>query len=535
MSFPLAFLQQKIGAMTARTSSVKSFLMQFFLVALFAFIAGSATIALFLTKKAIVLSIIGGILIVLALGFSRNQRLICLWGIIFSAPLDFAKDFKVIAHMGGAGSFSIELVDLFLAPMLIFILRDLVKGFRNKIRFSWVTFYWGGLILLGVITVITGPLRTVAAHEVFRMIKCLILFLIIINELVRVKQFEHVFLALMLGVFAQAVLGICQYVFDLDLGMQLLGETTKARVQFTSEATFIGGEPVYRVGGLLGHPNFLAAFMALLLPIGISIVFTRIKVGHRIFCYISLILGIIVLVLTLSRAGWAAFVVGLIFLNLLFILHPRMKSRYLLSRIVLIGIIFFFIIAFSGKIIQRLYYSDPGALNFRYELIEVAWKMIKEKPIRGFGLNTFVYKMPKYTKYGGPIGVTERFGEEWPVVHNSYLIYWVEQGTIGLILFLGLHICIMKIGFNNMRFCKDNFLSAMNIGCMSGILAIMVDGMASFFVRSPPTGRVFWIVAAIIIAINYRNRSNRLSSSSHLEPSIEQLEPNLAPRLSGQE
>jgi hypothetical protein len=48
-----------------------------------------------------------------------------------------------------------------------------------------------------------------------------------------------------------------------------------------------------------------------------------------------------------------------------------------------------------------------------------------------------------------------------------------------------------------------------NLGAACGVIAIMVDGLASFFTRVPAQGRMFWIVAAIIIAADRWNRRNR--------------------------
>ena len=39
--------------------------------------------------------------------------------------------------------------------------------------------------------------------------------------------------------------------------------------------------------------------------------------------------------------------------------------------------------ALSGPILQRLFQSDPGAVEARFHLAETAWKMIQDRPVLG--------------------------------------------------------------------------------------------------------------------------------------------------------
>ena len=52
------------------------------------------------------------------------------------------------------------------------------------------------------------------------------------------------------------------------------------------------------------------------------------------------------------------------------------------------------------------------------------------------------------------------------------------------------------------------FKIAVNMGAFCGIVSLLVDGMASFFIRVPAPNRVFWIVVALIVGINYWNKRN---------------------------
>ncbi|MEC3947382.1 hypothetical protein [Sphingobium sp. HWE2-09] len=63
-----------------------------------------------------------------ALWASGNPQLACLWGVGLTAPLGVAKRFHPMPHMGGAGAYSIEAVDLFLLALFLFQWRDRARG-----------------------------------------------------------------------------------------------------------------------------------------------------------------------------------------------------------------------------------------------------------------------------------------------------------------------------------------------------------------------------------------------------------------------
>ena len=411
------------------------------------------------------------------------------------------------------GAYTINLADLFLIPLVLYIARDHFEGRRPRIRTSGLVICWGAMIGLGMLNMLLGPYRHIAGHEVFRMLKCLVLFLVIANEVQRPKQFIHVFSALAIGIAFQSMVAMIQFAFRANLGLQFLGEATEESIKYASETTYRGASNVFRVGGLMGHPNLMAAYLALLLPMCLSVVFSRVNALLKAGAVVAVAAGSAALLLTLSRTGWISFAIGFVSLLLLSFMHPILRRRYFLVRAGLIVATAVAALAFSGPIVKRFTQSDPGALSFRYEWNQVAWKMIKEKPIMGFGLNSFVFNMPKYTRYAGPQKMTERFGRNWPVVHNIYLLTWAEQGTIGFLWFLALNIYLLWLAFKNAKNVRDLTLYTMNIGLMSGLIALMVDGLGSFFVRNPSCGRVFWIVAALIVAIYYREQENRAAEA----------------------
>lgn len=495
-----------------------------------ALVAAGLVIGMFETTKTVAALVVGTLGLVILFLASGNHRLFCLWAVVIMAPITLAKNFALLPHMGGAGSFSIEPIDPFMLLLIFFMLRDKARGYGHEIRFSPLALWWGGMIALGLVNAAFGPMRIAAAEEVVRMVKCYLIFFVIVNEVVRVRRFYHLVAAIALGIALQSCTGIVQGLFRTSLGLQALGEATQETIQITSQATYAGGgNSGFRINGLLGHPNLLAAYLSMFLPLCIALLFGRIPVKVRILLGGITSLGLLALIMTLSRTGWLTFGVAFLVLFGLSFVHPRLRRRFLFARVTAIVGLVLVVVAFMPQITKRLYDSDPGALNFRYEWMDVAWQMVLEKPLTGFGLNTFIYHLPGRTRYGGVAGMNDALGKDWPAVHNVWLLTWSEQGTLGFICFAGMHFYLLAVGLRNTRCYYNDVLFAVNLGCLCGVVSIMIDGISSIYVRSPAPARMFWVLAGLMVAVDYWNRANAPRRLAGTAAPANQAEP--APQL----
>jgi O-antigen ligase len=365
------------------------------------------------------------------------------------------------------------------------------------------------LIFLGAFAVLLGPYRQLASFEVLRMAKCWLLFVVIINECVREKHFQCVLLALVANVAANIAVAAAQFVLKRELGLQPLGEASEVSTLGANLGVY--GTPdssVYRVGGLLGHANLLSAYLALLLPILLGQIFTNHTRRMKLLLAAVSGGGLICLILTLSRSGWVSFAVAVLVLTAALFALPALRKRHMLLKAGFISSLVAALAVASGPIIRRLTESDPGALDFRREWVGVAWDMVKDRPVFGVGLNSFIYNLLEFAPYDAH-KMSEIFGDLWPAVHNIYMLVWSEQGTLGLLLFAALHVNLFWIGIRNLRYRGlSEKVYLLNIGAMCGILAIMIDGLSSFYVRVPGPARAFWVVVGLLVAAHYWNARN---------------------------
>ncbi|MBA4089098.1 MAG: hypothetical protein C0494_00720 [Sphingobium sp.] len=438
---------------------------------------------------------------------SGNPRLACLWGVGLTAPLGIAKRFHPMPHMGGAGAYTIEVVDLFLLALFLFQCRDTLHG-GTRHRIPGLAYCWIAMILLGLLDAITGPYRQLALVEAVQMAKSLALFLLLLGELTRVRRFMHLFASLCCGLLLQAAVGIAQYAKKGDIGLQFLGEATMTTLEYANRATYMDGGATFRIGGLLGHPNILAGFIAMGAPMLLALLMTRLPFSRKAAIGAVLATALLALLLTLSRSGWLAFALAAPIVIGLMLHDRRSRRRALAGSLVALAFGLIAALAAAPAILRRFTQSDPGAVDFRWEWMGVAWDMVRDHPLLGVGVNSFVQHLPGRTAYGGTEALTRTFGANWPVVHDIYLLIWTEQGTIGFACFLLLLIGLLRTGWRNAIRCADPWLHALNVGALAGLCANLLDGFGSFFLRQMPGARLFWIIAAIIVAIDVWQRRN---------------------------
>ncbi len=466
------------------------------------------TVALFQVKWVYTVPLVAATIAPLLIYASRNPRLFFLVGLVFTAPLGLSINLRPHAHMGGAHALSINLCDFFLVPVLVFLARDFYLGYRRDFRFSSVSAWWLGLIVLGLVSMVSNPYREMAGLEIVRMIKCWLLFLVIVNECVREKHFRYVVGALVANAGVNIVVAFIQFALGRTLGLQPLGEGSDISTLGANMGVYAGPTEIFRVMGLAGHANLFSAYLAMLLPIFISQIFTDYRLPTRLLLAVVSTAGLVCLGLTLSRSGWASFALSGGCLMIALFTLPELRQRHLAIKVGMLGAGVAVLIAGSGMIIRRITESDPGALDFRIEWVGIAWKMVQANPVLGIGLNSFIYHLPDFAPYSVP-RLYELFGEVFPVVHNTYMIVWSEQGTLGLLLFLAMHANILWIAVKNLSYRGlSDRIYLISIASACGVLAIMVDYLSSFFIRVQAFGRVYWIVVGLLVATHYWNKRN---------------------------
>lgn len=289
------------------------------------------------------------------------------------------------------------------------------------------------------------------------------------NDKARIRRVFWVFLAVSLFSYIN---GIFQGVFGFD---------------FMRHRQLIKDDYLRRISAGFVHPNDFAAYIITVLPLSFMFLLPQRKRWQRLLLIAISLLGFYCLLRTSSRGAWFGFLVGLA----VFIFYYNRKLLLLLP------LVFLLIMAVSPDGFRRvaLVFSNEQSTGWeRMQLWKGTWAMIKERPVLGFGINTFSRNFPKYKPADYP---------DLRYAHNCYLQMWSEIGLIGLGVFLSL---IGSLAFsvikNLKRKARMGFEGVFLLALFSGYIGFLVHAALDTNLYSLVLYCLFWVVCACLVSLN---------------------------------
>ncbi len=270
-------------------------------------------------------------------------------------------------------------------------------------------------------------------------------------------------------------------------------------------------QPWVRVPSTLAHPNLLAAYLALVMPVTAAFATEPdTRRHHRLAAVLLLLAQGACLVFTYSRAGWLAALtgLGLFALAQLWLLGRRrwaggLAFTALLVLLLLLGL----------SLRPPLPGSAPHALQtltslFRWQGATVqirllGWRAgleaLAERPWLGYGPATFHLILPRFLPPQlAPFGGAGALGGR---PHNVYLEVALESGLIGLGLFVGLLglLLVPPVTALRQRRVPSGAEGPLLAALVGSLVANLVTYVFSF--ESVTSAVLFWTLAGMAHAI----------------------------------
>ncbi len=239
------------------------------------------------------------------------------------------------------------------------------------------------------------------------------------------EKILHLFL--ILGSF-ESLLSISQFITQKSLGLNKLGEQVIASNLSGISKIIVNGETYIRSYGTFPHPNLLSAFLLTTLAFGTYLFIRAGSLRIRILLGISILINIIGLTLTFSRAAFLGFFVFCTILFLILYFKGLWDRKVSVALIIICGSIFLSLIIFKPFLLTRATINDNASLE-RIFYTKIGLKIIKTHPVIGDGLGQSVLDMQTYSPIKLP---------PWQIqpVHNYFILAAAEIGIVGAGLFL---------------------------------------------------------------------------------------------------
>lgn len=350
---------------------------------------------------------------------------------------------------------------------------------------------------VAIISILQGGNLLFGAFDLFALLGSIALFVYASSELRTKRELQIVLTALFITVVMQGLIAAGQHLTHSSLGLEFFGAYARLEAQ-------TGLTPLTRVGGTIGHPNALARFFDLLLPLGIGLLLSPIRGWGRLFLGMAVVIGGLGLVLTLSRGGLVATGIGSTFILFLSIRRRAGLARAICGSMLAITFLLALVLGTSSLVQKRFFRDDYKAAYGRVPLMQVAVNMIRNNPFFGVGLNNYNEIAPKYDTT--PQQVTSAWNAP---VHNLFLYIAAQTGLLGLVCYLLFLLTVFRSLWSAIR-APDPLIAWTGIGVAVGLIAFLAHAQIEF--DSVAGNALFWFVAGLAVSVG------RLASQSSREP-----------------
>ncbi len=254
----------------------------------------------------------------------------------------------------------------------------------------------------------------------------------------------------------------------------------------------------YRVRAFIGHPNFTAAYLNLLIPLALSRLVGAKRVQSRIVLGGWAAAALFLVFFTSSRGGWLgtfaavgtfSFLAGLANPGILQSFWGKLKDNKgaaLVAGAGLVGIGYLVVRALAWQVSHPSHPSDLGNITASRDYIwGVAWRMFRDNPWVGKG--PFTYATEYIREISVPPGILLAHA------HNFYLNVLAEHGLVGFLSLSGLIMGVLYLCWQAWR--RHQFLSRVELAGLYGSLAGL--GVHSL-VETPQTLPVLLVLPTLL-------------------------------------
>ncbi len=312
------------------------------------------------------------------------------------------------------------LTDLFLLGVLFFWGLELYQDKAARDKFRQLVCHRESVLLLTLLIILMPNLGVINRSSAWwgwlLWFKGYLLFLWLLFHL-KSCTYPVVVKGLSVGVFSQALFGIYQVVQQQSVfGYLPFGETVLANSAGIAKGVFFN-TTLIRAYGTTPHPNVLAGFLAVSwLVIYFSLGLEKKKLW-RYWYLLTLFLGSLTLILTMSRSALIA-LLGSLFVYFMF--RTRPKSRYPAWATPLLLIILL-------QVTGGLAMLNTPSVTERLSSYTTALSLIKKEPLLGIGLNNYIFAAQQYSDSFQVYRSTQP-------VHSVYLLLGAEGGVTALLI-----------------------------------------------------------------------------------------------------
>jgi O-antigen ligase len=260
-------------------------------------------------------------------------------------------------------------------------------------------------------------------------------------------------------------------------------------------------------GPYVNHAHY-AGLMEMLVPFPIIFaIVSRAGKPSRVFFLFAAVITSSTIFLSQSLGGMIAFAVELGVLALVLFRNGRLAYReMLLLSGLCIALIVWLIWLRPPGLVERFArllnpVADAGATG-RIAIVKDGMRMLRERPVLGWGLGTFPVVYPSFRSFFTNLWVNE--------AHNDFVQVLIETGIIGFGCAAAFLTLLCVEGIRNLRHWQSSIRASLAFGAFLGCIGLLVHGFVDFNLQIPANAAFFFALAAIVTSGLSQSESSRL-------------------------
>lgn len=345
-----------------------------------------------------------------------------------------------------------------------------------------------GLFFSASISILLSSNQLYGAFDLFALFFSALLYVYMASQIRTRGELWLVVCLLLVNIVIQGSIALGQYLTNSNLGLDFFG-ATKVLKDYASLMA------LSRAGGTLGHPNSLAQFFDLTIPLAFSLLFVPMPFTRRFLLLLVIGIGLIGLTVTLSRGGMLSVGVALLVLMTIHLSRWFGKTQAMIYVLLIVVIGGSIILGTSNPIRQRFLRHDYGAAFGRLPHMQVALNVIRSNPLFGVGLNNYCEEGPKYDN------TPQQIMALWKSpAHNLYLFISSEIGLVGMAWILIFIFSVLRSLWPALK-SPDPFLYAASLGVLLGFIAFFIHGQFDYTHWSNFT--VLWFMLGFAVSLGW--------------------------------
>jgi O-antigen ligase len=248
-----------------------------------------------------------------------------------------------------------------------------------------------------------------------------------------------------------------------------------------------------RITASFQMPGDLAGYLGPLLCLSLAFCLVEVKRSLRRLLILQALVLTSLLIVSLARGAWLGFIIAVFYLG---IVQNKKIFFIAIVTMIILAVVVPNIIKPPDNILEHfrsIFIFSPQVDNLnRMEIWRAAVRMIKDKPLFGHGLSTFMSIFPRYGKdyYYLKEGII-------PYAHNAYLQMAAESGIVGLASFLWLIAAFFINTIRSLKKMQDKFHHAVLAGISAGIIATLVHSGVDTNLQSLQLSVLFWFMLGL--------------------------------------